>query len=144
MSGIWLPDVRFSSHYLGTYCSGLLLFIEGVSTSLVVASRETKLLYTVGDTFLSRIHNSSITGRTGSCYKCISTACGDTAVRLGLPRNCELLFNKLEKGPDGGGNIQHVEVQERGEPKKWNRFHVTVGVWGAGTLLYVFAEGLRT
>lgn len=34
------------------------------------------------------------------------------------PTNCEALFGKLEDGGRGGrGKVQHVEVQERGEPK---------------------------
>lgn len=51
------------------------------------------------------------------------------------PRRCDLLFARLEDGPQGdsGARVQHVEVQERGEPKSGTGM---LFEWATGALAY--------
>lgn len=52
------------------------------------------------------------------------------------PSNCDLLFRRLENGTEGTGKVQHVEVQERGEPKSGTTFMYE---WGSGALAHACA-----
>lgn len=49
------------------------------------------------------------------------------------PSNCGLLFGRLKNGTEGTGKFQHVEVQERGEPKSGTTFMYE---WGSGALAH--------
>lgn len=51
------------------------------------------------------------------------------------PRRCDLLFSRLEDGPQGDSDarVQHVEVQERGEPKSGTGM---LFEWTTGDLVY--------